>query len=130
MITKIKIEKEVNITEVLVKLNIRYGEEDITNDFPMRNCDTWTARINIDEGRIIDWPKGQSGHLYMKVSDEGSYYLYDEDGNCVKSMEDEYVPNNLIPGKYGDYIDLHITETGLISNWYSQPSFSDFLDDY
>jgi hypothetical protein len=46
MITKIKIEKEVNITEVLVKLNIRYGEEDIPNDFPMRNGDTWSYNIS------------------------------------------------------------------------------------
>lgn len=125
----IKVKKEVEITMVKVDVAVRYGEEDIPNDFPMRHNDMWIADIDINEGRVLGWPVGQKGHLAMKVCDEGSYYLYDSDGNCVKSIEQDYVPNQLLPGKYGDYIDLHIGENGLISNWYSQPSLSDFFND-
>ena len=125
----IKIEKEVEIKQVRVELAVRYEEEDIPNDFPMRHNDMWIATIDIDEGRVLGWPHGKKGHIHMKVCDEGSYYLYDAEGNCIKSIEQDYVPNNLLPGKYGDYIDLYIGENGLISNWYSQPSLSDFFDE-
>jgi hypothetical protein len=125
----IKAEKEVEIVMVKVDVAVRYGEEDIPNDFPLRSGNTWSAIINIDEGRVLDWPKGQKGHLSMKVCDEGSYFLLDSEGNTISSIENDYVPNELIPGKYGDYIDLHIGENGFISNWYSKPSLSDFFDE-
>jgi hypothetical protein len=125
----IKVKKEVEITMVKVDIPVRYDEEDIPNDFPLREGDIWSAIINIDEGRVLDWPKGQTGHLAMKVCDGGSYFLLDKEGNTVLSIEQNYVPNELLPGEYGDYIDLHIGENGLISNWYSQPSISDFVND-
>lgn len=130
MKVKIKVEKEVEITMVKVDVAVRYDEEDIPNDFPLRKGDMWSAIINIDEGRVLDWPEGEVGHLSMKVCDQGSYFLLDVDGNTVLSIEEDYVPNALLPGKYGDYIDLHIGENGLISNWYSKPSISDFISEY
>ena len=125
----IKVEKEVDIKKVRVDVAVRYGEEDIPNNFPMRYGDKWIANIDIDEGRILDCPEGVSGHLHMKVCDQGSYFLYDIDGNLVKSIEHDYVPNSLIPGKYGDYIDLNIDEKGMISNWYWKPTFEDFFEE-
>ncbi len=53
----IKGEKEVEITMVKVDVAVRYDEEDIPNDFPLRNGNMWSAIINIDEGRVLDWPK-------------------------------------------------------------------------
>ena len=125
----IKVKKEVEITMVKVDVAVRYDEKDIPNDFPLRKGDVWSAIINIDEGRVLDWPKGEKRHLSMKVCDEGSYFLLDAEGNTVLSIEQDYVPNALLPGKWGDYIDLHIGENGLISNWYSRPSISDFISD-
>jgi len=129
MKAKIKVEKEVDIAMVKVDVAVRYGEEDIHSDFPLRRGDTWSAIINIDEGRVLDWPEGETGHLSMKVCDEGSYYLLDSAGNTVLSIEGGYVPNNLLPGRYGDYIDLHIGKNGFITNWYSKPSISDFTNE-
>jgi hypothetical protein len=121
--------KEINVKTLKVEIAVRYGEEDIPNNFPLRKGDMWNATIDIDEGRVIDWPKGQKGYLNMKVSDEGTYMLYDANGTIVKALEQDYVPNKLLPGKYGDYIELCINENGLITNWYSQPSLSDFFEE-
>lgn len=122
----IKIEKEVEITHVRVEVAVRYDEEDIPNDFPLRIGDAWKATINIDNGQISDWPVGKTGDMYMKVCDEGSYYLLDTEGNTILSIENDYVPNGLIPGSYGDYIELKINENGIITNWPKEPSIDEF----
>jgi len=125
----IKIEKEVEIKKVRLQVAVRYDDEDIPFDFPLRNGNMWNATIDIDGGRVLDWPKGEKGNLEMKICDEGSYYLLDEDDNVVLSLEQDYVPNKLLPGEYGDYLKLHIDENGLITNWYSKPSIEDFIDE-
>ncbi len=129
MKVKLKIEKEYDVKEVKVVVAVRYGEDDIPNDFPMRQDDTWEAYIDIETGKIQYWPEGKSGRLHMKVCDEGCYYLIDRKGDLVKSIEQDYVPNGLSPGKYGDYIDLHINEQGVITNWPKHPSFEDFTQE-
>lgn len=123
----IPVTKEVDIKMVKVDVAVRYDEEDIPNDFPLRNGDMWSAIIEIDTGKILDWPQGKTGEMYMKVCDQGSYFLLDEGGNTVLSIEDDYVPNGLIPGEYGDYIDLKIDENGVITNWKKHPSIADFI---
>jgi hypothetical protein len=123
----IKVEKEVEIKYVKVQVAVRYEEEDIPNNFPLRNGDMWNAKIDIDRGVVIDWPNGEKGNLEMKICDEGSYYLLDENDNVILKIEEDYVPNRLLPGSYGDYLKLHINENGVITNWYSKPSIEDFL---
>lgn len=127
MKTTIKVEKEVEIKYVKVQVAVRYEEEDIPNDFPLRSGDMWNAIIDIDNGIVMDWPKGEKGNLEMKICDKGSYYLLDENYDTILSIEEDYVPNKLLPGSYGDYLKLHIGENGVISNWYSKPSIEDFL---
>lgn len=124
--------KEITVTHVKICLPVRYGEEDIPNDFPMRTGDIWQATVEIDTGRIIDWPinpRFQDCDLYMKVCDEGSYTLYSHFGDHwdkVTSIESDYVPHGLIPGKYGDYVDLQI-RSGVIQNWPKKPDVSAFF---
>ena len=132
MKTIIKVKKEIEITILKIVIPIRYGEEDIPNNFPLRNGDTWSATINIDNGEILEWPKGEKGRLSTKVCDSGSYFLLDTDGNTVLSIEEDYVPNELVPGEYGDYIDLIIDENGFITNWHKNPSIEEFFieDEY
>ena len=122
--------KEFEVKKVRVSVAVRYDEEDIPKDFPMRSGNMWNATIDIETGKIFDWPQGKSGDLYMKVCDEGSYYLLDENDEEILSIEGDYVPNKLIPGTYGDYIDLKIDSTGTITNWYSDSEISieDFED--
>lgn len=119
---------EVTVTHVHVVLPVRFGEEDIPNDFPLRTGDTWTATINVDTGQIEEWPKGKDGHLKMKVCDQGVYVLKNIDVE-VASIDQDYVPNDLIPGSYGDYVDLKIDKEGRITNWPKNPDVSEFFRD-
>lgn len=127
MKTLIKVEKEVDIKMVKVDVAVRYGEEDISNDFPLRKGDMWSAIIDIDQKKVLDWPQGKTGEFYMKICDEGSYFLLDAEGNTVASIENDYVPNSLLPGQYGDYLEMKINEDGIITNWKSSISFEDFF---
>lgn len=63
MKTKLKSGKEFEISILKVKLPVRYGDEDIPYDFPLRKDKWWKAKIKIENGKIIDWPKGIAGNL-------------------------------------------------------------------
>lgn len=136
MKTEITFKKEVDIKHLRVHIPVRYDEEDIPKDFPLRvevpndkdGYDWWDATIEVDTGKILNWPQGVSGEMNMKVCDEGSYYLLDESGEILKSIEQDYAPNSFIPGEYGDYISLNINEEGIITNWYKHPRLEEFQD--
>jgi hypothetical protein len=127
MKTTIKRPVEIEISHVLIKAPVRYEEEDIPNDFPLRKGDMWTAKVNIDTGQIEGWPKGKDGYLHMKVTDSGSYSLLRPDGTEAALLED-YVPG-VVPGESGDYIILEINTDGVITNWPKKPDVSRFFQE-
>lgn len=131
MKTIVKIEQEIDIKYVKVHLPVRYDDEDMPYDFPLRSGDWWDALIDIDSGKIIDWPQGKTGDFYMKVCDKGSYYLLDANQKEIAKIEEDYVPNQLLPPNdgYGDYVCLVISEDGSITNWYPRPSFKNFFQE-
>jgi phosphoribosylformylglycinamidine (FGAM) synthase PurS component len=53
----------------------------------------------------------------MKVRDRGSYTLLDPQMQTIAKIEQDYVPHGVIPGSYGDYIELDIDANGKIRNW-------------
>jgi len=120
--------KEIDIRFVTIELPCRYDDEDIPFDAPMRNGDMWRASVDIDSGQIIKWPNASTLDLYMKVVDEGIYRLYDAEWVELASIAD-YVPHGLIPGDYGDYVQLQIDEFGVITNWKASPTFKEFFPD-
>ncbi len=105
---------EVPVDAIQMSLAVRYDEEDMPNDFPCRDGDTWTVTVDLATGKIRDWP-GPAFELYMKVCDEGIYRLLD--GDKVVAEKDGYVPNGVVPGEYGDYVELIVTADGTITNW-------------
>ena len=117
--------KEVDIKYITIEIAVRYEEEDIPNDAPMRFGNMWKATVNIDTGKIEKWPQGQTLDLYMKVCDEGIYRLFDADWNELACIGG-YVPHGVVPGQYGDYVELKINEFGVITNWPKAPTFDDF----
>lgn len=117
---------DVNVKYIQLEVAVRYEEEDIPNDFPLRENDTWKATIDIDTGIILDWPQGKTGDFCMKICDEGTYRLLDENKNVLVEKENDYVPNRLLPGEYGDYLELKINPIGAIENWMKNPSLDDF----
>lgn len=127
MRTKRIIEQEVDVATVLIEAPVRYGEDDIPNDFPLRVGDMWRATVDADTGQIKDWPAGKSGRIHMKVCDCGTYTIFDRAGNELAKIKQDYIPNDAIPGEYGDYIDLEIDATGKITNWKFEPNFDQFF---
>lgn len=118
---------EIDIKKIRIEAAVRYEDEDIPYDFPMRDGDMWIAEVDVDTGQIFNWPEGRSGVVHMKVCDCGTYRLFDADGKEVAAIEGDYVPNRVVPGQYGDYIDLQINGSGVITNWPKNPDFSDFF---
>lgn len=137
MKAEVSVKKEVDIKSCLIKAEVRYwedgtvnGVEDTNGDLiPCRKGDLWCPEIDIETGRILNWTQGVRADVHYKICDAGSYYLKDAEGNTVLSIEDDYVPNQLIPGSYGDYIEMHINEQGMIINWSASPSFDDFCSE-
>jgi hypothetical protein len=123
----VKIEKEVEIKTLEVAANVRYWEDSEINGVddemgdltPFRKGDLWCPIIDIDSGIIKDWPQGTIASIHFKICDSGSYFLKDETGNTVLSIERDYVPSILCPkdNGYGDYIIMDINEGGQIQNW-------------
>ena len=129
MKTEVYVKKEVDIKYVEILLPVRYDEEQIPNDFPLRFGDKWQGVIDIDSGQIRDWPKGQTGDMHLKVVDEGIYRLIDVDGDLIAELYQDYVPSMLLPPRdgYGDYIHFVIDENGFITNWYKNPEVDQFF---
>jgi len=133
----IKIEKEVEIKTLVIKANVRYwedatidGVEDVDGTLtPCKDGDLWKPVIDIDSGIIQNWDKGIEASIHFKVCDEGSYYLQDEEGTTVLSIEDNYVPKIACPKDNGDgdYIIMDIDKDGKIADW--KQNIDDFLED-
>lgn len=127
MKTLVKIEKEVEIKTIEVIAEVRYWEDAEINGertkegelVPFKEGNLWCPIIDIDTGIIKDWPQGTVAKIHFKVCDSGSYYLKDEEGNTVLSIEEYYVPKIMCPKEngYGDYIIMDIDKNGKIQNW-------------
>lgn len=124
---EITVLKKVEVKTLQVKANVRHWEDatidgvsDENGDLtPCRINKSWTPLIELETGKILNWTKGVKADIHFKVCDDGSYYLLNEEGQIIVSVEDEYVPSMLSPkGEgYGDYIIMDIDEDGLIQDW-------------
>lgn len=122
---------EVEIKKIRIQVEPRYvgdaEDDDMPTDFPLLQNGIWTAMVDVDTGAIDEWPIGDSRTMHIKVCDAGSYALYDAAGSEVTAF-DGYVPD-IVPGSYGDYIELEIDENGVITNWDPNASIDDFFKD-
>jgi hypothetical protein len=128
----VKIEKEVEIRAVKIDIAPRHigdsEDDDMPTDFPLLNeaKTEWSAMVNIDTGQIGGWPIGEVREMYVKVCDTGTYSLMEADGSTIAKI-DGYVPNGVVPGECGDYVDLKIDANGFITNWPKHPDISAFF---
>lgn len=92
--------------------------------------DVWRVRVDIDTGKIEGWPESAGKvDLFCKPRDGGSYRLLSPDGKVVAALEQDYVPNGVVPGKDGDYLGFNIDAQGVITNWNRSPSLHNFFPD-
>jgi hypothetical protein len=119
--------KEVELKTIHVEAAVRYWEDGEVNGvedtdgklIPCREGGLWKPIIDLDTGVITNWEQGKEAYVHYKVCDSGSYYIKDENGETVLSIEDDYVPAILCPKEpgYGDYIIMSIDKTGKIDGW-------------
>ncbi len=139
----IKIQKEVDVRFLKVDSGVRYwndaevnGKDDVDfyeskgvgtplmpfavkvkeepTDNIYSNHYRWQPIIDVEEGRIVDWPKGTTARVHYKICDDGTYTLLDADKNEIISV-DSYVPDCI--GEYGDYLIMDIDEEGMIADF-------------
>jgi hypothetical protein len=115
------------VAYVYISCPVRYGDEQISYEAPLRCGDCWQAFINVETGQIRDWPQGQSLDLCLKVCDEGAFALIDADCVVIAEHQIYYVPHCTIPGECGDYVELNIDANGVIQNWSPDGTFSGFV---
>lgn len=125
----IKIKKEIELQTVRVVIPIREYNEDIPADLPFLKDGVWDVVIDLDSHKIIGWPDGYVANFCEKVRDGGNYYLRDATGEVILSIEENYVPNDLLPGEYGDYLEMEIDGNGIVTNWPDFPSIEEFQKD-
>jgi len=125
---KVRITKEVEVdfTHLKVKYGARYWEDASVNGIcdaegkliPFRVGDYFCPTIEIETGKIVDWPQGTTAEIHYKGCDDGSYWLVDSEKNEYKYQGD-YLPNilDVTRESYGDYLILSVNENGIIANW-------------
>jgi hypothetical protein len=95
-------------------------EDDDSPTIPLRHGDKWIITIDLNEGKIIDWPNNTVAKVHYKICDAGEYILMDPEGREVKKLPfGSYVPGILAPNYdgYGDYVVLNIDSRGTIENF-------------
>lgn len=133
---EVTVKQKIDVKTLHVEAGARYWEDATVNGvedeegelIPFRDGDYWKPVIELETGKVIDWPKGTIALIHYKVCDDGTYMLKGENGEEVKYKGD-YVPNILSPKEngYGDYIIMDIDENGFIQNW--KADLSGFVDD-
>lgn len=82
----------------------------------------WCPVIDVNEGKVLDWPKDFVLKTHFKVCDQGVYVYsnYDESQQIVSTdVRDYYVPKWLdaIDDGFGDYMYITINGDGTIDKW-------------
>lgn len=95
----------------------------------------WRPIIDIDEGKILDWPSNLKMDVMCKTVDDNILYILDENKQPISWYDDRdkdiveyydgYVPEILDTDGdgYGDYIQLHIDENGYIKDFNKEDIF-------
>lgn len=113
---------------LIVKAGVRYwedatvnGAEDINGTLiPLRVRDEWCPTIELDTGKIRNWPQGTIAYIHYKVCDAGQYWLGDDAGNKLLKWQGDYVPDRFLcvgDRGFGDYIILTVSNDGVITGW-------------
>ena len=126
---KVEVLKPVEIEVHTVKINVKLYD-DVTENIPnflLNKHGEFEIEIEVDTGKVVNWSDVESIQIFDKVCDCGTYTLFDKNGSRIVEVISDYVPNDLIPGNHGDYIDLQINMDGVVTNWPKKPDVSYFF---
>jgi len=111
---------EINASVRNPSSSILNGSEDESGKMPLIRFQMWNPVIELETGKILNWPEGNTAEINYKVCDSGEYWLLDEQKNRILKWKGYYVPDDILCTKrngYGDYIIFDIQEDGTIKNW-------------
>ena len=141
---RIKVLKPVEIEVTAIRCVIPDADRDAESDdqiaafrlLPGWNGGDLDVVLDLDTRKVRDWPEGQTGDLYVKVVDAGSYDLLGgvnvreramDGGWTASQVEGQlatrsecYVPG-CVPGEFGDYFALKVGPDGSIADWDPKP---------
>ena len=128
---------KVNAVYLKAECGVRYWDDGEVNGqadaedaptIPFAKGDTWAPLIDLDVGKIVDWPEGTTASVHYKVCDAGRYTLLDG-GKAELVTIDGYVPRIMCPKEhgYGDYVIMDIGADGKIADW--QVILTEFISD-
>lgn len=120
-----------NAVYIEVEAGVRYWEDTTVNDIededgtliPFRKGGAWCPTIDLQTGKVLNWPAGTTANVHYKVCDDGRYWLLDRDFVRIAEREG-YVPGDFLchgDNGYGDYIIMVIGADGRIAD-YERPS--------
>ena len=91
----------------------------------------WKLTIDLENGKILDWPKGVMASVHYKVCDDGTYTLLDENNDEIES-KDCYVPDLLAinDSGFGDYIIFNVDENGNIEDWWDESRLAGLIEEF
>lgn len=118
---------EFDVKFVRIIIPVRQRDMDIPVDFPFRDGDIWDIRVDIETGKIMNWPDEEGCSVCINVYDSGKYYLLGAMCDEIAKIEEDYVPHDLIPGYHGEYIHFKIDNHGFITNWPKKPDVAPFF---
>lgn len=129
----VKRKEQVEVSLCEITADVRYDEEDMPNNFPGRDGDTWRVSVNVNNGDLCfhdrtPFPRDVQISLHMKVCDSASYRLLDDAGEEVAVREQDYVPGFFPGSHFGDYIIFEIAD-GKVTNW-EQPTEAELSEDF
>lgn len=122
----LKSKTSVPVRYLHAECGVRYWEDATVNGvedtegklIPCRADDDWAPIIDLETGKIEDWPQGTVASIHYKVCDDGGYALLDANKKQVAAI-DGYVIDMMCPegNGFGDYVIMHVGADGTIENW-------------
>lgn len=120
------VELEIHTVRIEVELH-----DDVSENLPKHlfNDDgELDLLIEIDTGKVISWQGDEPVSIHDNIRNNGVYTLFDKCGGEVASLDNYYIPYDLIPGKRGEYIHIDISTDGVVTNWPDVPNVYEFFE--
>lgn len=95
----------------------------VKKDIGYKESEYFEIIIDLDKGKVINWPKNFTLITYFKICDDGEYVFLDkkmnEIVNITKEYDQYYVPSflSIDDNGYGDYLYITILGGGKIHNF-------------
>ncbi len=140
---KVEYTKRVTVEADVTHLAISIPEDEVCNgdcyegdgrlpeSFKVKDGD-YTIYIDVETGKIANWPEGLVVDAYFKPRDGGSYALLDKTREVICAAINEYVPSCCGWGEGGgDYLELKVSGDGSVAGFstaFIDQNLSEFLE--